>query len=151
VVVVQGKVDARSGGRGSVVTTSDDSEEAAPEPETAEAASIIAEAAWTWDDPECGPVDRRQLVHIDVPGGIEPALVDELGRVLARHPGPDAVMLHFVVSGRQVTVQPGDDYHVAADAGLVGAVDELFGRPVTRLETVRPRVQPNGNGRSRRT
>jgi DNA polymerase-3 subunit alpha len=151
VVVVQGKVDARSGGRSNVVTTSDDSEEAAAEPETAEAASIIAEAAWTWDDPECGPVDRRQLVHIDVPGGTEPALVDELGRVLARHPGTDPVMLHFLVSGRQVTVQPGDGYHVAADAGLVGAVDELFGRSVTRLETVRPRVQPNGNGRSRRT
>ena len=82
------------------------------------------------DVPECGP-----------------EMVDELAAVLARHSGDDDVLLHFRVHGLQVTVQVGDRFRVTAGMALKSALDSHFGQEVTRMETVRPRAQVNGNGR----
>ncbi len=144
VVVVQGKVDARAGstrGNGGAGTAPVD-----PELEgEVETASVVADMAWLWDDPECVPVERRQLVHVRLPSG-DSALAERLETVLARHPGSDDVVLHVVVGRREVIVNA-DRYHVLAGPALVAEIDELVGQAATRLEMVRPKAQSNGNGR----
>ncbi|HET7338687.1 MAG TPA: DNA polymerase III subunit alpha, partial [Candidatus Dormibacteraeota bacterium] len=143
VVVVQGKVDARAGSTratGAVTSPID------PDMETEiETASVVADIAWLWDDPECVPVARRQLVHVRIPSD-EAGLAEQLEAVFARHPGADEIVLHVVVGSREVVVNA-DRYHVLAGPALIAEIDELVGRPATRLETVRPKVQANGNGR----
>jgi DNA polymerase-3 subunit alpha len=146
VVVVQGKVDARAGstratGGGAAPPSEPDLE---PEVETA---SVVADMAWLWDDPECLPVDRRQLVHVRIPSG-DSGLAERLEAVLARHPGTDQVVLHVVVGSREVIVNA-DRYHVLAGPALTAEIDELVGQASTKLETVRPKAQSNGNGQGR--
>src|SRR5437588_10032708 len=104
--------------------------------------------AWLWDDPECAPVSRRQLVHVRIPSS-DAGLAEQLEAVLARHPGTDEVVLHVVVGSREVTVHA-DRYHVLAGPALTAEIDEVVGAASTRLETVRPKEQSNGDGRSRR-
>ncbi len=143
VVVVQGKVDARAGStraNGASVVPVDPEIEA-----EVETASVVADMAWLWDDPECVPVARRQLVHVRIPSG-DAGLAEQLEAVLARHPGTDEVVLHVVVGSREVVVNA-DRYHVLAGPALAAEIDELVGQPATRLETVRPKAQSNGNGR----
>jgi len=144
VVVVQGKVDARAGStRG---TGAGGSAPVDPELEQeVETASIVADMAWLWDDPECVPVARRQLVHVRIPNG-DDELAERLEGVLARHPGTDEVVLHVVVGRREVIVNA-DRYHVLAGPALAAEIDELVGAPATKFETVRPKAQSNGNGR----
>ena len=145
VVVVQGKVDARAGStRASGAAASPVEPELETEVETA---SVVADMAWLWDDPECVPVSRRQLVHVRIPSG-ESGLAEQLEAVLARHPGTDEVVLHVVVGSREVVVNA-DRYHVLAGPALVAEIDELVGQAATRLETVRPKAQANGNGYGR--
>jgi DNA polymerase-3 subunit alpha len=149
VVVVQGKVEpARPGGRSRPSSPAID-EELDTEEEEVEQAAIIAEAAWAWDDPECAPVRRQQTTHVDVPGGADPGVVDQLASVLTRHPGSEDVLVHFQLRGTEVTVQVGERFRVAAGPPLKEDLDSLFGQEVTRFETVRPRAQPTGrNGRN---
>jgi DNA polymerase-3 subunit alpha len=142
VVVVQGKVDARAGStRASGVVVSPAEPELEAEVETA---SVVADAAWLWDDPDCAPVSRRQLVHVRIPSD-DAGLADRLETVLARHPGTDEVVLHVVVGSREVIVNA-DRYHVLAGPALAAEIDELVGQPATRVETVRPKAQAGGNG-----
>ena len=143
VVVVQGKVDARAGSTratGAVGSPVDPEVEA-----EVETASVAADMAWLWDDPECIPVSRRQLVHVRLPGGAA-GLAEQLEAVLARHPGADEVVIHIVVGSREVVVNS-DRYHVLAGPALTEEIDQLVGQPATRLETVRPKAQSNGNGK----
>jgi len=144
VVVVQGKVDSRAGstrGTGSGGTAPAD-----PELEQeVETASVVADMAWLWDDPECVPVARRQLVHVRIPSS-DSGLAERLETVLARHPGTDEVVLHVVVGSREVIVNS-DRYHVLAGPALAADIDELVGQAATKFETVRPKAQSNGNGR----
>jgi DNA polymerase-3 subunit alpha len=143
VVVVQGKVDARAG---STRASGSAGSPVEPEIETeVESASVVANMAWLWDDPECVPVARRQLLHVTIPSG-DAGLAEQLEAVLARHPGTDEVVLHVVVGSREVVVNA-DRYHVLAGPALVAEIDELVGQAATRLETVRPKAQSNGNGR----
>jgi DNA polymerase-3 subunit alpha len=145
VVVVYGRVDARAGSTRATgaAATSIDSE---LEPEV-EVASIVAEMAWLWDDPECIPMSRRRLVHVKIPSD-DAGLAERLEAVLARHPGSDEVVLHVVVGSREVTVHA-DRYHVLAGPALAAEIDELVGQAATKLETVRPKAQSNGNGNGR--
>ena len=143
VLVVQGKVDARAGGTRLPAAAPPPLEEET-EPE-AERASVVADQAWAWDDPDCAPVQRRQLIHVTIPEGAG-AVLDTLAELIARHPGSDELVLHILVGGREVVVKPGDGHTVAAGPGLVADLDKLFGAPATRLETVRPRAAANGNG-----
>ena len=146
VLVVQGKVDARAG---STRATGSGGAPVDPELEQeVETASVIADMAWLWDDPECVPVARRQLVHVRIPNS-DSALAERLETVLARHPGTDEVVLHVVVGTREVVVNA-DRYHVLAGPALAADIDELVGSSATRFETVRPKVQSNGNGRMKR-
>jgi len=145
VVVVAGKVDARAG---STRATGASASPVEPEMEAeVETASVVADMAWLWDDPECLPVARRQLLHVRLPSG-DDGLAERLEAVLARHPGSDEVVLHVVVGSREVTVHA-DRYHVQAGAALAAELDELVGPASTRLETVRPKAQSNGNGRGK--
>jgi DNA polymerase-3 subunit alpha len=146
VVVVQGKVDARAGntratGAGGAPPPDPDLE---PDVETA---SVVADMVWLWDDPECLPVNRRQLVHVRIPSD-DAGLAERLEAVLARHPGTDEVVLHVVVGSREVIVNA-DRYHVLAGPALTAEIDALVGQSSTRLETVRPKAQSNGNGQGR--
>ena len=144
VVVVQGKVDARAGSTRASGTVG--AAPADPEMETeVETASVVADMAWLWDDPECIPVARRQLVHVRLPSN-DAGIAEQLEAVLARHPGADDVVLHVVVGSREVVVNA-DRYHVLAGPDLIEELDQLVGQPATRLETVRPKAQSNGNGR----
>ena len=146
VVVVQGKVDARAGS-----TRANGSAGAPVDPELeaeVETASVVADMAWLWDDPECVPVARRQLVHVRLPAG-DASLPERLETVLARHPGTDEVVLHVVVGRREVVVNA-DRYHVLAGPALLAEIDDLVGQSSTRLETVRPKAQSNGNGNGSR-
>jgi DNA polymerase III subunit alpha len=143
VVVVQGKVDARAG---STRATGAIGAPVDPEMEAeVETASVVADMAWLWDDPECVPVARRQLVHVRLPSG-DAGLAERLESVLARHPGADEVVLHVVVGSREVVVNA-DRYHVLAGPALIAEIDDLVGQAATRLETVRPKAQSNGNGK----
>ena len=114
VVVVQGKVDARAG---STRATGSAASPIDPEMEAEiEMASIVADMAWLWDDPECLPVARRQLLHVRLAGG-DTSLAERLEAVLAKHPGGDEVVLHVVVGSREVVVHA-DRYHVLAGPAL---------------------------------
>jgi DNA polymerase III subunit alpha len=146
VVVVQGKVDARAG---STRATGAASSPVDPDMEIeVEVASIVADQVWLWDDPACLPMSKRQLLHVRLAGG-DPDLAERLESVLAKHPGTDEVVLHVIVGSREVTVLA-DRYHVLAGPALTAEIDELVGAASTKLETVRPKAQANGNGRSRR-
>ena len=150
VLVVQGKVDARAGslrnGAGAQ-PAADPTEEDAAAAESIERASIVADFAWAYDDPECVPVERRHLVHITVPGGAELPMA-ELAEVLARHPGDDEVVIHLRLDEHEVLLAAGERYHVAAGPGLAADLERLYGRAAVRLEAVRPRVEPrSANGR----
>jgi DNA polymerase III subunit alpha len=146
VVVVQGKVDARAG---STRATGSAAPPVEPEIESeVEVASVVADAAWLWDDPECLPVARRQLLHVRLAGG-DSGLAERLEAVLAKHPGSDEVVLHVMVGAREVVVHA-DRYHVLAGPALSAEIDELVGAAATRLETIRPKVQANGNGWSKK-
>jgi DNA polymerase-3 subunit alpha len=147
VLVVQGKVDARAGSTRATGSSGGAPTEPDMEPEV-ETASVVADMAWLWDDPECVPVARRQLVHVRIPSS-DAGLAERLEAVLARHPGTDQVVLHVVVGSREVIVNA-DRYHVLAGPALAAEIDELVGSTATRLETVRPKAQSNGNGRGRR-
>jgi DNA polymerase-3 subunit alpha len=143
VLVVQGKVDARAGStRASGAASSPVDSELEAEVETA---SVVADMAWLWDDPECLPVTRRQLVHVRIPSS-DAGLAERLEAVLARHPGGDDVVLHVVVGSREVVVNSAR-YHVQAGPALVSEIEDLVGVAATRLETLRPKAQANGNGR----
>jgi DNA polymerase-3 subunit alpha len=146
VLVVQGKVDARAGSTRANGSSGSPPPEPDMEPEV-ETASVVADMAWLWDDPECVPVARRQLVHVRIPNG-DAGLAERLEAVLARHPGADEVVLHVVVGSREVIVNS-DRYHVLAGPALTAEIDELVGQTATRMETVRPKAQTNGNGRGR--
>ena len=146
VLVVQGKVDARAG---STRATGSAASAVDPEMESeVEVASVVADMAWLWDDPDCLPVARRQLLHVRLAGG-DSQLAERLEAVFAKHPGTDEVVLHVVVGSREVVVHA-DRYHVLAGPALSAEIDELVGAAATRLETVRPKAQANGNGRARR-
>jgi DNA polymerase-3 subunit alpha len=147
VVVVQGKVDARAGSTRASGATGGPAADPEMEPEV-ETASVVADMAWLWDDPECVPVARRQLVHVRIPNS-DAGLAERLEAVLSRHPGTDEVVLHVVVGSREVIVNA-DRYHVLAGPALLAEIDELVGQSATKLETVRPKAQSNGNGRGRR-
>jgi len=146
VLVVQGKIDARAGNTRYGGASGAPPPEPDVEPEV-ETASIVAEMAWLWDDPECVPRARRRLVHVRIPNS-DSGLAERLEAVLARHPGSDEVVLHVVVGRREVIVNA-DRYHVLAGPALAADIDELVGQPATRLETVRPKAQTNGNGNGR--
>jgi DNA polymerase-3 subunit alpha len=146
VVVIQGKVDARAGSTRASGASGSPPLDPDMEPEV-ETASIVADMAWLWDDPECVPVARRQLVHVRIPNS-DSGLAERLEAVLARHPGTDEVVLHVVVGKREVIVNA-DRYHVLAGPALTAEIDELVGQPATKLETVRPKAQTNGNGNGR--
>src|SRR6202158_5404585 len=145
VIVVQGRVDARAGSTRATGAAPPLDPDLEPD---VEGASIVADMAWLWGEPEWLPGSRRQLVHVRLPSG-DAGLAERLETVLARHPGSDEVVLHVVVGSREVTVQA-DRYHVLAGLALAAEIDELIGQAATRLETVRPKAQSNGNGRGRR-
>ncbi|MBO0704579.1 MAG: DNA polymerase III subunit alpha [Candidatus Dormibacteraeota bacterium] len=144
IVVLQGTVEPQRGGGPRNNQPPEDLDE--PDAEEVERATLIADFAWAWDDPECVPVERQRQMHVEVPES-DPAIVDQLMGVITGHPGEDELLLHFQVAGRQVTVQAGDRFRVTAVPALKEAFDALFGREVSRLETVRPRSRgANGSG-----
>ena len=147
VVIIHGKLDvARSGGAVRTAVVSADEEDLAVGEDEPEAVTLIAEAVWDWEHRhDCDQLERRRIVHIDVPER-GPEVVDELLTLLSRHPGTDDVFIHFRLQGNQVTVQVGERFRVVAGQALKDDLDAHFEREVTRLDSVRPRAQSNSNG-----
>ncbi len=142
-VVVAGKVDVRAGNRSNGPGTPD-----AEELETeVERASVVIEQAWLWDDPDCAPVARRQVLHLTLPQGSRVDMA-QLEEALTTHPGPDEVVLHIRLKGHEVVLTADARYHVAADSTLTAELDRLYGSKVTWVETIRNKA-PNGNGNGR--
>jgi DNA polymerase-3 subunit alpha len=142
-VVVAGKVDVRAGNRSNGPGN--------PDPEELEAeverASVVIEQAWLWDDPDCAPIARRQVLHLTMPQGSRVELA-QLEEALTTHPGPDEVVLHIRLKGHEVVLAADARYHVAADSTLTGELDRLYGSKVSWVETIRNKA-PNGNGNGR--
>ena len=143
-VVVSGKVDVRAGTR-SNGPVQPEVEELEAE---AERASLVIENAWAWDDPDCAPIARRQVLHLTLPEGT-PVVMATLQDALATHPGPDEVVLHIRTPGHEVVVAADGRYHVEAGAALTSELDRLFGSKVSWVETLRNRAPANGNGNGR--
>ena len=141
-VVVAGKVDVRAGNR-SNGPGNPDGEELEAE---VERASVVIEQAWLYDDPECAPIARRQVLHLTLPQGSRVEMT-QLEAALATHPGPDEVVLHIRLKGHEV-VASADRYHVAADSTLTAELDRLYGARVSWVETIRNKAS-NGNGNGR--
>jgi len=147
VVLIQGRVDtARVGGAVRAAAPATEEDDFTAGEEEPEAVTLIAETLWEWARrEECDLPERQLVVHIDVPE-CGPEVVDELMTLLARHSGGDDVLIHFRVQGKQVTVQVGERFRVAAGQALKDDLDAHFQREVTRLETERPRAPTNSNG-----
>jgi DNA polymerase III subunit alpha len=142
IVVVAGKVDVRAGNR----STGPDNPDAAELEAEVERASVVIEQAWLWDDEDCAPIARRQVLHLTLPQGSRVEMT-RLEEALATHPGPDEVVLHIRLKGHEV-VAAADRYHVAADSTLTAELDRLYGAKVSWVETIRNKV-PTGNGNGR--
>jgi hypothetical protein len=108
---------------------------------------VVIEQAWLWDDPDCAPVARRQVLHLTLPQGnrVELTVLEE---ALTTHPGPDEVVLHIRLKGHEVVLAADARYHVAADSILTAELDRLYGSKVSWVETIRNKA-PNGNGNGR--
>ena len=68
---------------------------------------MVAEKAWLWDDPECAPVARRQVLHLTLPQGSRVEIA-QLEEALATHPGPDEVVVHIRLRGMRSWRRPID-------------------------------------------
>jgi DNA polymerase I len=75
-------------------------------------------------------------VHIDVPGG-DPRLLDELAAVLARHPGSDEALLHFVVDDHEVVMQAGERFRVTGGPALQADLEACLQR-AGQIDAARP-------------
>jgi len=78
------------------------------------------------------------LVHVEVPAGSGPEVVDEIASVLTRYPGGDDVLLHIRVEDCEVTMQVGERFRVAGGQPLKAALDAQFQREIVRLEPIQP-------------
>ncbi len=142
VVIVRGKVDTRTAA-------------AAEDDERAEAAKVLADDILAFDDPGHEMWARNQVVHIDLPAEAGLEKLPALEEVLARCPGPDRVVLHVQREDGTVDMEVGDRFRVQG-GGPAGEraqreVDELFGRPVWRVEVIRKRAPERpANGRPKR-
>jgi DNA polymerase-3 subunit alpha len=143
VVVVAGKVDARAGSLKATATAS--GAEADPESEL-ETASVVADMAWKWDDPECQPIVRQLRLNVSIPN-VDFALAERLESLLEQYPGTDQVVINILVGNSIVEVDA--RYRVKATEALRAEVDQLVGRSVTTVETIRPKAQSNGNSRGK--
>jgi DNA polymerase-3 subunit alpha len=136
IVIVQGKVDARS-------STAD-------EEERGEAAKVIADEILAFDDPGHGAWVRNQLVHLDVPAEASQEKLAALAEVLCSCPGPDRVVMHLQREDGLVDMELGERFRVQG-GGPAGeraqrAIDLIFGRSVWRLEVLRKKAPERPNG-----
>jgi DNA polymerase III subunit alpha len=142
VVIVRGKVDARSTSGGD-------------EDERAEAPKVLADDILAFDDPGHDEWVRNQVVHLDVPAEIAAGQLARLEEVLMACPGPDRVVLHLQREGGTADMELGERFRVQG-GGPAGEraqreINDLFGRPVWRVEVIRrkaPERQPNGRPRA---
>jgi len=130
VVIVRGKVDARSG--------------SGDEEERAESAKVIADEIFAFDAPAHDGWARNQVVHLDVPADTDSQQLAALQEILTLCPGPDPVVLHLQRGDGVVEMELGEGFRVqgSGPAGdrIQRQVDGLFGRPVWRLEVIRKRA-----------
>ncbi|TMC43465.1 MAG: DNA polymerase III subunit alpha [Chloroflexi bacterium] len=143
VVIVRGKVDARSAG-------GDDEERG-------EVAKVIADEILAFDDAGHEAWVRNQVVHLDVPAEATPEQMASLQDILGRCAGPDRVVLHLQRADQIVDMDLGEKFRVQG-GGLAGdraqrEIDALFNRPVWRLEVIRRRAPERqvSSGRQPRT
>jgi DNA polymerase III alpha subunit len=142
VVIVRGKVDARSG--------------SGDEEERGEAPKVIADDILAFDDAGHESWVRNQIVHLDLPADASPEQMAKLQDILAKCPGPDRVVMHLTRDDQVVDMDLGDKFRVQG-GGLAGdraqrEIDGLFLRPVWRLEVIRrraPERQVNGSRQPR--
>jgi DNA polymerase-3 subunit alpha len=117
----------------------------------AEAAALLADQVWAFEDADPEGWTRTQVVHIGMTGGMDRELLLQLDGVLSGHPGVDAVILH-VDDNHQSWELELPRRKVSHSAALMDAVEQLLGSGSYRAEVVRrkaperrqftPRPQP---------
>jgi DNA polymerase-3 subunit alpha len=117
----------------------------------AEAAALLADQVWAFEDADPEGWARTQVVHVSMTGGMNPDAVRQLDEVLSRHPGADAVVLHVDDADQSWELEL-PRRKVAHSAELMDAVEQLLGSGSYRAEVVRrkaperrqftPRPQP---------
>jgi DNA polymerase-3 subunit alpha len=130
IVIVAGKVDAR--------TAAGDDEE------RGEAAKVIADELLAFDDPGHDTWVRNQVVHLDIDTDASPEQMAALQQVLISCAGPDRVVMHLQRVDSLVEMELGERFRVQG-GGPAGEraqreINEIFGRPVWRIEVLRKRA-----------
>jgi DNA polymerase-3 subunit alpha len=121
VVIIRGRVDTRRG------------REAAE----GEAATIVADQVWAFEDADADAWSRPQAVHITLPPGFPPSRLQELDELLGRFPGGDPVQLHVEDGGQAWDMDlPGQISH---GPEAQAAVESFLGPGTYRCEVVRRR------------
>jgi DNA polymerase-3 subunit alpha len=102
----------------------------------AEAAALLADQVWAFEDPDPEGWARVQVVHVSMTGGMDREVLTNLDELLSQHPGQDAVVLH-VDDDDQSWEMELPRRKVAHSAELMDAVEQLLGSGSYRAEVVR--------------
>jgi DNA polymerase-3 subunit alpha len=102
----------------------------------AEAAALLADQVWAFEDPDPEGWSRVQVVHVSMTGGMDRDVLTRLDELLSRFAGPDAVVLH-VDDDDQSWEMELPRRKVAHSTDLMDAVEQLLGSGSYRAEVVR--------------
>ncbi|MDQ6748122.1 MAG: hypothetical protein M3010_08485, partial [Candidatus Dormibacteraeota bacterium] len=102
----------------------------------AEAAALLADQVWAFEDTDPEGWSRSQVVHVSVTGGMGRAALVSLDEVLSGHPGEDVVVLHVDDQSQSWELEL-PRRKVAHSDQLMGAVELLLGPGSYRAEVVR--------------
>ncbi|MEA2683952.1 MAG: polymerase subunit alpha [Chloroflexota bacterium] len=102
----------------------------------AEAAALLADQVWAFEDADPEGWTRTQVAHVTMTGGMDRDLVLQLDAVLAGHPGEDAVVLHVDDNDQSWDMEL-TRRKVSHSAELMYAVEQLLGPGSYRAEVVR--------------
>ncbi|MFN2465143.1 MAG: DNA polymerase III subunit alpha [Candidatus Dormibacteria bacterium] len=102
----------------------------------AEAAALLADQVWAFEDADPEGWARNQVVHVSMAGGMDRGALVELDGLLSRYPGEDTVVLH-VNDNDQLWEMELPRRKVAHSGELMDAVESLLGPGSYRAEVVR--------------
>jgi DNA polymerase III subunit alpha len=105
----------------------------------AEAAALLANQVWAFEDADPDGWTRTQVVHVSMTGGMDRDTVLRLDDVLAGYPGQDAVVLHVDDNDHSWDMEL-TRRKVSHSAELMDAVEELLGSGSYRAEVIRRRA-----------
>ena len=102
----------------------------------AEAAALLANHVWAFEDADPDGWTRTQVVHVSMTGGMDRDTVLRLDEVLSGYAGEDAIVLHVDDSDHSWDMEL-TSRKVSHSAELMDAVEELLGSGSYRAEVIR--------------